>query len=45
MVPLAPLCSCIEIILHHIAIDVEILRIYSGCSLEKEFTEWIRMNP
>ena len=28
-----------------IAIDVEILRIDSGCSLEKEFTELIRMNP
>ena len=29
----------------HIAIDVETLRIDSGCSLEKEFTELIRMNP
>ena len=28
-----------------IAIDVEILRIDSGCSLEKEFTELICMNP
>ena len=28
-----------------IAIGVETLRIYSGCSLEKEFTELIRMNP
>ena len=28
-----------------IAIGVEILRIDSGCSLEKEFTELIRMNP
>ena len=28
-----------------IAIDVETLRIDSGCSLEKEFTELIRMNP
>ena len=28
-----------------IAIGVETVRIYSGCSLEKEFTELIRMNP
>ena len=28
-----------------IAISVETLRIESGCSLEKEFTELIRMNP
>ena len=28
-----------------IAIDVETLRIDSGCSLEKEFTELIHMNP
>ena len=28
-----------------IAIGVEKLRIDSGCSLEKEFTEMIRMNP
>ena len=28
-----------------IAIDVETLRIYSWCSLEKEFTKLIRMNP
>ena len=28
-----------------IAISVEILRIDSGCSLEKEFTELICMNP
>ena len=28
-----------------IAIGVEIVRINSGCSLEKEFTELIRMNP
>ena len=28
-----------------IAIDVETLRIDSGCTLEKEFTELIRMNP
>ena len=28
-----------------IAIGVDILRIDSGCSLEKEFTELIRMNP
>ena len=29
----------------HIAIDVETLKIDSGCSLEKEFTELICMNP
>ena len=28
-----------------VAIVLEILRIDSGCSLEKEFTELIRMNP
>ena len=28
-----------------IAIGVETLRIDSGCSLEKEFTELTRMNP
>ena len=28
-----------------IAIGLETLRIDSGCSLEKEFTEFIRMNP
>ena len=28
-----------------VAIGVETPRIYSGCSLEKEFTELIRMNP
>ena len=28
-----------------VAIGVETLRIDSGCSLEKEFTELIRMNP
>ena len=28
-----------------IAFGVETLRIDSGCSLEKEFTELIRMNP
>ena len=28
-----------------IAIGVGTLRIYSGCSLEKEFTKLIRMNP
>ena len=28
-----------------IAIGVETLRIDSGCSLDKEFTEVIRMNP
>ena len=45
MVHLEPLCSCFKIILHHIAIGVETLKIDSGCSLEKEFTELIRMNP
>ena len=29
----------------HIAIGVETLRIDSGCSLDKEFTKLIRMNP
>ena len=29
----------------HVAIDVITLRIDSGCSLEKEFTELIHMNP
>ena len=29
----------------HVAIGVETLRIDSGCSLEKEFTELIHMNP
>ena len=29
----------------HVAIDVETPSIDSGCSLEKEFTELIRMNP
>ena len=29
----------------HVAICVETLRIDSVCSLEKEFTELIRMNP
>ena len=29
----------------HVAIGVETLRIDSGCSLEKEFIELIRMNP
>ena len=28
-----------------VTIGVEILRIYSGCSLEKEFAKLIRMNP
>ena len=28
-----------------VAISVETLRIDSGCPLEKEFTELIRMNP
>ena len=28
----------------HVAIDVEVGRIDSGCSLEKEFTKLIRMN-
>ena len=32
-------------IFDHIAIGVETLRIDSGCSLEKEFIELIRMNP
>ena len=30
---------------HLIAISVETIRINSGCSLEKEFTELIHMNP
>ena len=29
----------------HVAIGVETLRIDNGCSLEKEFIGWIRMNP
>ena len=29
----------------HVAINVETLRIDSGCSLEQEFTELIHMNP
>ena len=29
----------------HVAIGVETRRIDSGCSLEKEFTELIHMNP
>ena len=29
----------------HVAIAIETLRIDSECSLEKEFTEWIHMNP
>ena len=29
----------------HVSIGVETLRIDNGCSLEKEFTELIRMNP
>ena len=28
-----------------IAIDIVTPKIYSGCSLEKEFTKLIRMNP
>ena len=28
-----------------VVVGVETLRIYSMCSLEKEFTEMIRMNP
>ena len=28
-----------------VAIDVETLRVYSGCCLEKEFNELICMNP
>ena len=30
---------------NHIAISVETLRIDSGCSLEKDFTELIHINP
>ena len=30
---------------HPVAIGVETLRIDTGCSLEKKFTELIRMNP
>ena len=37
--------SYMMIMADHIAIGVETLRIDSGCSLEKEFTELIRMNP
>ena len=29
----------------HVAIGLETLRIDSGCSLEKEFSELIHMNP
>ena len=29
----------------HVAINVETVRIDNGCSLEKEFTELIYMNP
>ena len=29
----------------HVVISVETPRINNGCSLEKEFTELIRMNP
>ena len=29
----------------YVAIDVETLRIDSGCSLEKEFTKLLCMNP
>ena len=29
----------------HVAIDVKIIRIDSGCSLEKKFTKLIYMNP
>ena len=32
-------------IVDHIVIDVETLRIDRRCSLEKEFTELIRINP
>ena len=28
-----------------VGISVDTLRIYSGCSLEKEFTKLIHMNP
>ena len=37
--------SHMMIMAHPIAIGVETLRIDSGCSLKKEFTELIRMNP
>ena len=37
--------SYMMIMVDPIAIDVETLRIDSGCSLEKEFTELICMNP
>ena len=30
---------------NHVVISIETLRIDSGCSLKKEFTEFIRMNP
>ena len=30
---------------NHVAISMDTLRIDSGCSLEKEFTEMICMNP
>ena len=33
------------IMVDHVAISVEALRIDSGCSLDKEFTELICMNP
>ena len=32
-------------IVDFVAIGVETVKIDSGCSLEKEFTELIRMNP
>ena len=28
-----------------VVVDMETLRIDSRCSLEKEFNEWIRINP
>ena len=35
----------VTIMVDHVAISVEIHRIDSGCSLEKEFNELICMNP
>ena len=37
--------SHMMIMVNPLAIGVETLRIDSGCSLEKEFTELIHMNP
>ena len=33
------------IMVDHVSIGVQVLRIDSGCSSEKEFTELIHMNP